>query len=159
MDFNVFNVEFDGIDKSGKDTLVKEMIKIFPNHCMIKSRGLLSQVAYSQLYNRSWDYLYTEGYIKNTLFIKLDVQHDDWYKRLQETNEIENNKNRPDVDFVSDYKRHRDAFENAWVDIQNSDAAKNYKDHFICYDTSTMSAEDIAKSVVDVLKNLNKIEG
>ena len=157
-EIKVFNVEFDGIDKCGKDTLVHTMFKVFPNYCAYQSRGLLSQVAYSRLYNRSWQYPVTEGYIQNTLFVKLDVEKDDWLKRLEESNEIELNKSRTDVDFVSDYTRHNDAFDNAWIEVKNYEPAKKYEDHFVCYNTTTMSAEEIAKSDAETLKSLNNFE-
>jgi len=153
----VFEVEFDGIDKCGKDTLVHTMFKVFPNVCAYQARGLQSQIAYSKLYGRDWSYPVTEGYVSNLLSIYLDVDEDDWIKRLKDSNEIENNKNRSDVDFVSDYKKHKDAFEYAWNTILSLDSTKNYQDHFLKINTSQYSPQQIAEIVADRIKKLNNI--
>lgn len=156
MNFDVFEVEFDGIDKCGKDTLVQTMFKVYPNYCAYQARGLISQVAYNLLYNRDWTYSVTEGYIKNSLFIKLDVDKDDWIKRLEDSNEIEENKKRTDVDFVSDYERHKKAFDDAFDNLKNLEVSKNYQDHFLCFNTSKMTAVEIAEEIKNRLISLNK---
>ena len=149
----VFEVEFDGIDKCGKDTLVQTMFKVFPNYCAYQARGLQSQIAYSHLYNRPWNYPVTDGYKENALFVYLDVEKEDWLQRLKDTNEIENNKNRSDVDFVEDYERHRGAFEYAW----NLMADPKYVNHFMKINTSKYSPVEIAEMVAARLKELNSI--
>lgn len=155
--FCVFNVEFDGIDKCGKDTLKQTMFKVFPNTCAYKARGILSQIAYSQLYGRNWQYCMTEGYIQNSLFIKLDVNEDDWLQRLAASNEIENNKQRTDVDFIADYKKHQVAFDNAWQYLLNLDICQQYQDHFLCCNTSVFTATEIANIVKLRLMQLNHL--
>ena len=107
----VFEVEFDGIDKCGKDTLVQTMFKVFPNYCAYQARGLQSQIAYSHLYDRPWNYPVTDGYKENALFVYLDVEKEDWLQRLKDTNEITNNKNRSDVDFVITFEELTGMFE------------------------------------------------
>lgn len=154
----VFEVEFDGIDKCGKDTLVHTMFKVFPNYCAYQARGLQSQIAYSKLYNRPWNYPVTEGYIQNSLFIYLDVDEEDWLLRLRNSNEIENNKKRTDVDFVSDYAKHRKAFDDAWNDLISSELGKKYSSHFLYFNTSKMTAVEIAEAVKQQLIKLNNIE-
>ena len=42
MKYRVFNVEFDGIDKSGKDSVMKQIFSYAPNKYIPKARGLLS---------------------------------------------------------------------------------------------------------------------
>ena len=153
--FHVFNVEFDGIDKCGKDTLKQTMFKVFPNTCAYKARGILSQIAYSQLYGRNWQYCMTEGYVQNSLFVKLDVDEDDWLRRIADSNEIENNKQRSDVDFIADYKKHQSAFDLAWQYLQDLDVAKNYQDHFLCCNTTQLTAFEIANIVKQRLIDLN----
>ena len=96
------------------------MLSVFPNICSYKARGALSQLAYQKLYNRSWQYNITDGYIQNTLIIYLDVSDEqDWLNRLSHTNEVEVNNNRADVDFVVDYRKHRAAFQEAWQELPN----------------------------------------
>lgn len=157
MTFNVFNVEFEGIDKCGKDTLKQEMFKVFPNVCAYKARGILSQLAYSQLYHRQWQYNISEGYIQNSLFVYLQIDKDDWLNRLQATNEIEENKQRTDVDFVSNYDIHQKAFDDAWLYLKMLDVCQKYQDHFLCCNTSQMTANDIANLVRQRLILLNHL--
>jgi len=152
-DIKVFEVEFDGIDKCGKDTLVQTMFKVFPNYCAYQARGLQSQIAYSHLYDRPWSYPVTDGYKENALFVYLDVEKEDWLQRLKDSNEIENNKNRSDVDFVEDYERHRGAFEYAW-ELMNDPV---YTSHFMKINTSEYSPVEIAEMVAARLKELNSI--
>ena len=153
----VFNVELEGIDKCGKDTLRNTLLSVFPNVCSIKARGILSQLAYQQLYNRPWSYPVTEGYIRNTLIVKLDVDKEDWFNRLKASNEIENNAKRSDVDFVADYDRHTKVFEDAWNYLRSLDITKDYQDHFICFNTSKQSVLEIAAQITQHLVYLNKI--
>lgn len=153
IDIGVFEVEFDGIDKCGKDTLVQTMFKVFPNYCAYQARGLLSQNAYSILYNRPWTYPVTDGYKSNSLFVYLDVEKDDWLQRLKDSNEIENNKNRSDVDFVEDYEKHRGAFEKAWDQMFDP----VYEKHFMKINTSKYNPTEIAEMVAARLKELNSI--
>ena len=154
----VFNVELEGIDKCGKDTIRNTMLNVFPNVCSIKARGILSQLAYERLYNRPWTYPVSEGYIKNTFIVKLDINEDDWINRLTLSNEIENNAKRSDVDFIADYKRHMQAFEDAWNYFRNLDVAKNYQDHFLCCNTSVFSAVEIANLIRLHLIKLNHLD-
>lgn len=155
---NVFNVEFEGIDKCGKDTLRNTMLSVFPNICSYKARGVLSQYAYSKLYNRPWVYNMSEGYIRNTLIVYLDVSNEeDWFNRLKSTNEIEFNNTRTDVNFISDYTKHRDAFIYAFQYLKNLDICQEYQDHFLYLDTSKLDILEIANAVKQRLIMLNNI--
>jgi hypothetical protein len=78
MKLDVFNVEFDGIDKCGKDTIWRTMISYHQNRYIYDARGILSQLAYAKLFNRDYEYKYTEGYFENTLVVYLTVDKDDW---------------------------------------------------------------------------------
>lgn len=157
LTFKVFNVEFDGMDKCGKETLVHTMFKVFPNYVAYQERGFLSQIAYNLLYKRDWKYLPTEGYISNSLFVKLDVEKEDWLQRLEATHEIESNKHRSDVDFVSDYERHRKAFDDGWEAMMSLDEAKGYQDHFLCLNTTGHTPEEVALKVKERLIKLNNL--
>jgi thymidylate kinase len=65
-------VILDGVDKTGKDTLQKELIKIANGKIMPINRGFVSQIAYSRIYNRGID----EDYFfkKANAFYKLGVK-------------------------------------------------------------------------------------
>lgn len=156
LTFKVFNVEFEGIDKCGKDTLKQTMFKVYPNTCAYKARGILSQLAYNLLYNRDWQYHITEGYFQNSLFVYLDIDKEDWLKRLQDSNEIAENANRSDVAFVADYARHKKAFDDAWIELSSYFDSK-YALHFLRVNTSELSAEEIAELVKQRLLLLNNM--
>ena len=49
MKFKVFNVEFDGMDKAGKDSIMAQIFSAAPNKYISNARGLLTQVAYAKL--------------------------------------------------------------------------------------------------------------
>lgn len=156
-EITVFNVELEGIDKCGKDTVRKAILEVFPNICSYKARGILSQLAYERLYNRPWSYPVTEGYLKNTLIVKLDVYEKDWRERLDFTDEIAFNASRSDVDFVSDYLRHTTAFNEAWDYLRNLDIAKNYQDHFMRCNTSLLTDFEIAQQIKQRVIELNHL--
>lgn len=153
----VFNIELEGIDKCGKDAIRETMLSVFPNICSYKARGILSQLAYERLYHRPWSYPVTEGYIKNTLIVKLDVNKNDWLDRLRLTNEIENNLNRSDVDFIADYEKHQAAFNDAWQYLLNLDICQQYQDHFLRCNTSMLTKQDIAKMIKQRIMRLNHL--
>ena len=116
-----YQICIDGIDKSGKDTLlslldilgehkyVVEMIKkVFMQYCEdvkvpTNSRGLLSNIAYSNIYNR--DYEYDLSKYGRVLTIYLTVEHNDWVARCKATKEKDMTEN--------DYYLHTKAFDDA----------------------------------------------
>ena len=89
--FNVFNIEFEGIDKCGKDYLTQYFLKYCPNIYTPKARGILSQVVYTDMYGRYDEYNVSNGYLDNTLFVYLKVDEDDWNIRCALTNEPRTN--------------------------------------------------------------------
>lgn len=155
MKYKVFNVEFDGIDKSGKDSIMHQIFAVAPNKYIPKARGLLSQIAYSKLYNRDSVYDVTEGYIANTLFILLTVEEDDWNVRCKLTGEHEKNKSRSDMEGAVVYKSNSEAFEFAYNYLLDQYKDK-YEDHFLAYNTSQMTPIQIINDVVEHLEELNK---
>ena len=114
MKFKVFNVEFDGMDKAGKDSIMAQIFSAAPNKYISNARGLLSQVAYAKLYNRDWEYDFTDGYLDNTLFVYLTVDQADWKIRCDVTHEFEKNRFRSDMEGELEYTSNRDAFEYAY---------------------------------------------
>ena len=140
----VFNIEFDGIDKCGKDTVKSQIWYFAPGMYLPRARGLISQIAYAKLYNRDVNYDIDAGYVKNTLFVLLDVDKDDWNIRCKLTNE-------PASDFTYDEMREAFIF-----------AIRYLKDRFnipderiLMFNTSQMTSFNIAKEVTTRLKRLN----
>lgn len=97
----VYKIFIDGIDKCGKDTIAG-YIDLLSNHkYVVKSRGVLSQIAYSYLYGRDFDYDLSSE--QNTLHVLVDVSLDDWLVRCKLTNE-------PHID----YRKNVEAFDYAY---------------------------------------------
>ena len=46
------NIQIDGIDKTGKDLILQYVTRLSNHKYVIQSRGLISQIAYSKIYNR-----------------------------------------------------------------------------------------------------------
>lgn len=86
MKLKVFNIELDGIDKCGKDSVRPYIFYLEPGKYLCRARGLISQIAYAKLYKRDIEWDGTD-YAKNTLFVLLEVDKHDWEIRCKLTNE------------------------------------------------------------------------
>ena len=155
MKYKVFNVEFDGIDKTGKDSIMHQIFAVAPNKYVPKARGLISQVAYADLYKRDAEYLVSDGYIENTLFVLLTVNEDDWNVRCKLTGEHEKNKSRSDMEAAVVYESNMQAFLKAYARLTNK-YGDRYGDHFMIFNTSEMTPFQIITKVVERLEELNK---
>ena len=155
MKYKVFNVEFDGIDKTGKDSIMHQIFAVAPNKYVPKARGLISQVAYADLYKRDAEYLVSDGYIENTLFVLLTVNEDDWNVICKLTGEHEKNKSRSDMEAAVVYESNMEAFLKAYARLTNK-YGDRYGDHFMIFNTSEMTPFQIITKVVERLEELNK---
>lgn len=131
-----FSICLDGIDKSGKDTILG-YIDLLSNHkYVINSRGILSQIAYSKLYNRDFVYdLSTQEYIVNVL---LTVNKNDWEIRCKLTNE-------PKIDFIENSNAFIDAFK----------ILKDTKLPICTFNTSDYTPYMIAREIIQYMNTLN----
>lgn len=158
MKFKVFNVEFDGIDKVGKDTVMKQIFSVAPNKYIPKARGLMSQIAYSHLNNRGYEYEVTKGYLDNTLFIYLTVDEDDWKVRCDMSNEKALNAVKSDTRNEVEmremrYEKHTAAFDYAWNKLKELGVKE---EQMLTFNTSKVTSYQIIKQVVERLEELNK---
>lgn len=151
----VFNVEFDGIDKCGKDSVMKQMFAVVPNMYIPKARGLISQVAFAKMFNRDFMYEATTGYLENTLFVYLTVEEDDWNVRCKLTHEHELNKNRSDVEGEILYKKSVEAFDYAYDLIKKYAPIGIKNKNFMKFNTSQVTPINIVKAVAIRLEELN----
>lgn len=154
MKYKVFNVEFDGIDKAGKDSIMRQIFAVAPNKYIPKSRGLLSQIAYSNLYKRDAEYLVSDGYIENTLFVLLTVDEDDWNVRCKLTGEHEKNKSRSDMEAAVVYGSNSQAFLDAYDELLDKYGSR-YANHFMIFNTTHLTPYQIIQDVVKRLEELN----
>lgn len=143
MKLKVFNIELDGIDKCGKDSVKPYVFYLEPGKYLCRARGLISQIAYAKLYKRNieWD---GADYAKNTLFVLLEVDKQDWEIRCKLTNE-------PNTGFT--YEEMTQAFKLALYELKERfDVPEN---HILVFNTSEYTAYAIADEIKTHLEYLN----
>lgn len=143
MKLKVFNIELDGIDKCGKDSVRPYIFYLEPGKYLCRARGLISQIAYAKLYNRDidWD---CADYTKNTLFVLLEVNKQDWEIRCKLTNE-------PNTGFT--YEEMTQAFKLALYELKERfDVPEN---QILVFNTSEYTPYAIADEIKIHLEYLN----
>lgn len=143
MKLKVFNIELDGIDKCGKDSVRPYVFYLEPGKYLCRARGLISQIAYAKLYKRNieWD---GADYAKNTLFVLLEVDKQDWEIRCKLTNE-------PNTGFT--YEEMTQAFKLALYELKERfDVPEN---HILVFNTSEYTPYAIADKIKTHLEYLN----
>lgn len=140
----VFNIEFDGIDKCGKDTVKSQIWYFAPGMYLPRARGLISQLAYAKLYKRDVNYNIERGYVMNTLFVLLEVDKQDWEIRCKLTNE-------PNTGFT--YEEMTQAFKLALYELKERfDVPEN---QILVFNTSEYTPYIIADEIKTHLEYLN----
>ena len=143
MKLKVFNIELDGIDKCGKDSVRPYVFYLEPGKYLCRARGLISQIAYAKLYKRNieWD---GADYAKNTLFVLLEVNKHDWEIRCKLTNE-------PNTGFT--YEEMTQAFKLALYELKERfDVPEN---QILVFNTSEYTPYVIADEIKTHLEYLN----
>lgn len=143
MKLKVFNIELDGIDKCGKDSVRPYVFYLEPGKYLCRARGLISQIAYAKLYKR---YIEWNGidYAKNTLFVLLEVDKQDWEIRCKLTNE-------PNTSFT--YEQMTQAFKLALYELKERfDVSEN---QILVFNTSEYTPYAIADEIKTHLEYLN----
>lgn len=132
-----FSICIDGIDKTGKDTLLG-FIDLLSNHkYVINVRGMLSQLAFAELFNREYNYdISTQQYILNVL---LTANKEDWEVRCKLTKEPKIN-----------YEINCIAFEKAYKLLKENNLP------VVRYNTSEMTPFMIAKEIIKYLEKLDE---
>lgn len=143
MKLKIFNIELDGIDKCGKDSVRPYVFYLEPGKYLCRARGLVSQIAYAKLYKRNiqWD---GKDYAKNTLFVLLDVDKKDWEIRCKLTNE-------PNTGFT--YEEMTQAFYDARYELENRFNIP--KSQILVFNTSDYTPYTIAEQITSRLDYLN----
>ena len=132
-----FSICIDGIDKTGKDTLLG-FIDLLSNHkYVINVRGMLSQLAFAELFNREYNYdISIQQYILNVL---LTANKEDWEVRCKLTKEPKIN-----------YEINCIAFEKAYKLLKENNLP------VVRYNTSEMTPFMIAKEIIKYLEKLDE---
>ena len=143
MKLKVFNIELDGIDKCGKDSVRPYVFYLEPGKYLCRARGLISQIAYAKLYKRNIEWDGTD-YAKNTLFVLLEVNKHDWEIRCKLMNE-------PNTGFT--YEEMTQAFKLALYELKERfDVPEN---HILMFNTSEYTPYVIADEIKTHLEYLN----
>lgn len=131
-------IVLEGIDKTGKDTILRYICELSNYKYLVQSRGILSQIAYSKLYNRDYKYEIKNKY-NNVLFVYLTVDREDWNIRCNMTNEP-----------VISYDDNVDAFHYTIIEC-----CKYI--NIINFNTSKKTPYQIAKQIVEYMNELNEV--
>lgn len=143
MKLKVFNIELDGIDKCGKNSVRPYVFYLEPGKYLCRARGLISQIAYAKLYKRDIEWDGTD-YAKNTLFVLLKVDKQDWEIRCKLTNE-------PNTGFT--YEEMTQAFKLALYELkEHLDVPEN---QILVFNTSEYTPYMIANEIKTHLEYLN----
>ena len=84
--FNYYELEVDGVDKTGKDLLTGYLALLSNHRFSINTRGIITQIAYSKKYNRHYEYN-LESLSKNKIIILLSAEVEDLKIRCKLTHE------------------------------------------------------------------------
>ena len=143
MKLKVFNIELDGIDKCGKDSVRPYVFYLEPGKYLCRARGLISQIAYAKLYKRKLEFD-AETYTKNTLFVLLEVNKQDWEIRCKLTNE-------PNTGFT--YEEMTQAFNLALYEVKERFNVP--ENQILVFNTSEHTPYAIADKIKTHLEYLN----
>jgi thymidylate kinase len=115
VEFKERIIHIDGMDKTGKDSIRKELIKRSNGKYLIIVRSYVSQLVYAQLYNRKIDkkYFYkhmTMDCINDINFVILYTDKNELMKRFIDNNE-------QDL-VIEDIERHKKMFDKIIKEIE-----------------------------------------
>lgn len=132
-------IELDGIDKTGKDTIERYIAYLGKFKYIVNVRGVLSQLAYAELYNRNYDYDLSID--KNAIIVYLKAEEDDWKIRCAITHE-------PKIDYNSNIQ----AFDKAKTVLINNGIA------VLEFNTTQLTPYLIAKRIIEYVEILENTE-
>ena len=133
--FKIDTIILEGVDKTGKDTLVQYIDKICNHKYAVYQRGNISNNAYAKIFNRK---IYNYNMYHNVLYVLLTADIEDLKIRFKITNE-------PNIDI----KTHLEVFEDTFTEMTKGC-------YTVKYNTSELTPYKIAKSIVDLVDNINE---
>lgn len=136
MKSKIYTICLDGIDKTGKDTILPYIGPLCNYKYICNVRGIMTQIAYSELYNRNYEYDLDQQ--KHILNVLLTVDYDDWKIRCKMNNE-------PEINY----------FDNSNVFWKAYSLLHNAGYPTLAIKTSKHSPYEIAKMIVDHINELN----
>lgn len=127
----------DGIDKTGKDLICKYCDLLDKRKYSFISRGILSNIAYSKIYHREYNYLFHHN--SNELQVFLTVNYQDWKIRCKINDE-------PKIDFKNNNK----IFNDTILEYENKTGDKVLK-----FCSSEMTPYKIALEIIKYIEIKN----
>ena len=140
----------DGIDRTGKSTLRESLVKTSGGKYYVSDRSPISQIVYSQIYNRKidehffYDFLRKLSYMNDNkvynaiiyLYAPIEILE----QRYKDTNET-------DLD-IKDYKKHIETFDEVVKEAEGYYHIRN----ILKFDSS-VGKEQLLKNVMEKLEN------
>lgn len=124
----------EGIDKTGKDTLIKYLASLGEYKYAIYQRGVISNNVYNNIYNRP---MYEYNINKHALYVLLEADYDDLKVRFKINNE-------PKIDIPLHLQKFSEIF------YEMTEGCPR-----VTYNTSKMTPLDIAKDIIETIESLN----
>lgn len=137
MNLKYYDIDIEGIDKTGKDTIALYIAQLSNYKYLAKSRGIATMIVYSNLYNRDYNYVFNN---KNKVIVFLTCNYKDWKIRCKLLNE-------PDIDFY----KHNKEFKKVINELSKTNI-------IFKYNTSETTQYNIAMDVIKKLDELNDKE-
>lgn len=138
QNFPIDTIILEGVDKTGKDTLVQYIDRICNHRYAIYQRGNISNVAYNRIFNRK-PLPYSYNMNSHVFYVLLTADLDDLHIRFKINNE-------PFTDVERDSKM---------FDIVFDEMTDGY--FTAKYNTSEMTPYQIAKDIVSKVDKINNI--
>lgn len=131
----------EGIDKTCKDLIMAITMKLTNFKYSYISRGLISMLAYQNMYNRQ-TYEYSEKALEHIMFVYLTADKEDWKCRCAISTEK-----------AIDYEKNVKAFNDVIAQLRLKHGAK-----FQCieFNTSEIAVYKITKQIIENIEKLNK---
>lgn len=133
-----YSVFLDGIDKAGKSTLVAYLAKLSNYTLNIFDRGVITNIVWNKIQNRDVDYDVEQW--KNTVFIRLNVDKEDWKIRCSIHHE---------PDMPHSYEEMNERYDAVFDEFKKN----GFK--VLEFNTTLSTQYQIATSIIDYLKILN----
>jgi thymidylate kinase len=136
-------VHIDGPDKTGKDSIRRQVVKSAQGSTLVYIRSFLSQIVYSRLYNRNINeelffVLWSQAYNRGEEFYFIDCSYELVKERFVKHNET-------DLD-IKDWKDHRRVF----YDVLKT-AEESYQISVKRIDTTTDDVNQSAEKIQEKL--------
>lgn len=139
----IYRIFIDGVDKTGKDILSDYITRLSKFKYEVKVRGVISHLVYNEIFDRNINYGTAEELFadyKNSLYICLTCDKEDWIVRCKMTNEP-----------LIHYKTHNEMFNKYWNEYKKSGNLN------LEFNTSEKTPYQIANEVIEFLDNYNEV--